>query len=147
MILAKHYQIEAASSRDDLRPTLKTVNITTYQDKPVAVAADGMIMAVVPIIMQDDDVPGLVPNSHFTAARKVITRVHQDLLLRLSVETTTDITGTIRKRSVEGHYPNFWRVVPNVTRESMQTWAEARRPIVSITNYSGIWQKLWATRI
>lgn len=69
MKLDPRYKVETIAANSD-RPTLQHVLFTNWQDKPVAVATDGYVLAVVPVEMNDDDVPGLVDYEILRAARK-----------------------------------------------------------------------------
>lgn len=62
----------AAQGGEDLhRKALEYVLITTWRDRSVAVAANGFCLAVVPVELDDGDVPGLVHRSVFDA-------IHED---------------------------------------------------------------------
>jgi hypothetical protein len=68
------YKIEKCCAPDDTRPVLAYVNITTFEGRPVAIAADGFMLAVVPVEMEDGDVPGLVYADLFAKARSATKR-------------------------------------------------------------------------
>lgn len=70
MRIDRKYRPELCSDHFGMRPELSYVNVTTFNGIDVAIGADGFILAVVPVEMEPDDFPGLVPHSCFTYARK-----------------------------------------------------------------------------
>jgi len=75
MKLSKKYKIEEAASKDSSRPSINHIEITTHNDKPVAVATDGRMLAIVPVEMAEDDKPGMITVEALKRSRKFQKRV------------------------------------------------------------------------
>ena len=126
------YQIEAAAAngkKQEERPILQSVFISDYHGQSVAVASSGMILAVVPITLDDGDEYGMVPLDHFAAARKLAGR--QELFLALGDKQTMTRDGTTRVRTVEGTFPDWQRIVNSACDDYMAT-TETHPYVVSI---------------
>jgi hypothetical protein len=123
MNIEVEYQIEEACTKDDDRPALAHVWVERpAADKPtegLAVACDGFIMAVVPVTLEAEDVPGFVPTAALKQARKLAKR-SADVQIALTeqgcrVESVS--ASYVYPRNVDGVFPNWRRVVPTVPAE------------------------------
>lgn len=110
------YRIENLCDHDDGgRSVLEYVNITTWQGNPVAVAADGYCLAIVPVEMEPNDLPGLVHWTVFEGARDERDR---DIVLMLGADTIGMIDGWTAPRLMHSEplvFPDVVKVIPDLT--------------------------------
>lgn len=71
MLIHRSFVIEVAVPKDDLRPVLNYINVTRWRDQDVAVACDGFMLAMVPVVMEEGDQYGLIPAEALTMSRKL----------------------------------------------------------------------------
>lgn len=125
MRMDARYQIEELCGPVGERAALEYVNVTTYQGQTVAIAADGFGLAVVPVEMEDGDVPGLVHRSVFEAGRDSPHLSQDDIVLALGADTVTFSDGWTAPRRTHHAatltFPDVAKVVPD-----MATATEAR---------------------
>lgn len=125
MRIEARYRIEqCAGDEDDGRPVLAYVNVTTWLDQPVAVAANGYMLAVVPVTLDEDDVPGLVHRSVFDAIAGEL-RDHDPhwanpSSIGLGETTVTFEDGWTAPRHRRGdqsplNFPNWQKIVTDLT--------------------------------
>lgn len=112
MFIDRKYDIAAATAEDATRPVLQQVLVERNPQQPdvgVAVAADGFMVAVVPVRLEEDDVVGLVPAVAFRDARGVRRAKHRgnkgDCAIRL----------TLWDQYVAGENGHCYPRVPQVT--------------------------------
>ncbi len=70
MIIESRFKIDRCCATDGLRQILEYVNVMQFEGVDVAVAANGYMMAIVPVTMEPGDLPGLVHGDLFRYARK-----------------------------------------------------------------------------
>jgi hypothetical protein len=123
MNISVEYQIEEACTKDDLSPALTHVWVERPDaDKPtegLAVACDGRILAVVPVALDAEDVPGFVPVAALKQARRLAKR-SADVQIALTDEwcrVESVSASYVYPRNVDGVFPNWRRVVPKVPDE------------------------------
>lgn len=108
----KRFQPWLAASPDDSRPIFRCLNIErTEGNHGVAVAADGFVLAVVPVTLDDGDVPGLIRVESMQHAAKLDGRVllGEDRL-RFPKEDSDYPRGT----SNYGQFPNWRQIAPKI---------------------------------
>jgi hypothetical protein len=84
MIIETHFKIDHCCAPDDIRPILEYVNVTQFEGVDVAIAADGYMMAIVPVTLEKGDVPGLIHGDVMRYARKLSPRQVQ---MKLEADT------------------------------------------------------------
>lgn len=97
MRIAKSYRLDAVVPVDSGRPVLEHVSIETFGEHTVAVAADGFCLVVVPVGMEEGDIPGLVDGVLFGQARRANKRIPDPLgmcSLQLEAEHVTLADGS-----------------------------------------------------
>jgi hypothetical protein len=100
------------------RDTLNYVQITEWQGKPVAVAADGFCLAVVPVVLDAGDVPGPVHWTIFDAARGEQADRAGELRFKLGEDRVTFDDGWTAPRDLNPTakpYPNWQGLIPDRT--------------------------------
>ena len=111
MKIHKDCKIELAASKDETRfaitePYLDMVN------EPVMVATNGMMMAIIPVEVNEHDKQGYVTGESLKAMRKVKFNPEVTCNGQLSVKD-----GPSFPRPDNGQYPNWRQVVPAKDRE------------------------------
>lgn len=118
--LATPVWLVALKSPPEYRPILTHVDIRrTDGALGLATAADGWMAAVVPISLDEDDVPGLVLASHFAEAAKLSKAMKErnDAVLFLGADTVRFADGSTKPRFGNGvnesaRFPDLDRVTP-----------------------------------
>jgi len=101
------HEVEQSAAKSDTRYYLnECAYVTTYLDKPVAIATDGKAMAIVPVVMEDGDTPGFIQADALKKARKLG-----------SVSANGNLTfpdgSTMQRDTKDGaRFPDFTKVIP-----------------------------------
>lgn len=119
MKIDKRYQLDKAVSKDNFRPILSDIYGAIHNDKQVAVATNGTILAAVPATFDSDEDNGVLPINAYIAARKATKggsfkkpAVVNVLLNSTATVEKTDMTMVFkRNRSVSG-IPSWTNVIP-----------------------------------
>lgn len=126
MLMDNSYQIWEACSKDDMRPSLTCVNFVKAEDvgvtvshmhNGVAVATDGFVLAVVPVQLDEEDVPGMVLGETVKQAwreSKKYKAIYDGTFMRLN-EHDVGLPIEIqmpRRMQDYGTYPDFTSIVP-----------------------------------
>jgi hypothetical protein len=108
MTIKLETHIEEAASTDKSRPQLRGVYHDAQNGK--IVAADGWIMAVVPVKSDGDDsaIVGLDTVKEAWRANKR----GPELELSKNEVKFEEATGIVTSRTVEGHYPDYQQIIP-----------------------------------
>ena len=124
MKISREYKVWEASAKDDSRPILREVLIERTEERKsatggkfngVAVGCDGFMMAIVPVWLDDDDVPGTVKASVIADAVKGWPVKGMDPEIQLGEKEVSYFGKTGRvtaERSSGGTFPDYKRVVP-----------------------------------
>lgn len=147
--IERQYEIWKATAdrKDDSRPVLHEVLVVEVpQDQPkkaraiedpeetpepeerqgLAIAADGCIMAVVPVVLEEGDVPGLVKGAVIEAASKAQGRIKHLTAVTISLgEKELTYRGANGERitvdrTIEGQFPPYERIIPARPTEPFQ---------------------------
>jgi len=111
MKINRKYQIEKTASKDPTRYVLNDPYLDTSEiDKPVLVATDGRMLAVVPVEVLPEDMSGHVPVDAIKELRKDKSGKSEiNLNGKVEVVNADKITRFTRP---EGTFPNWKQVVP-----------------------------------
>lgn len=126
MQINKKFKIEKCVSTDEERQKLMYVSIEKKAGKGRAVATDGSVLAVVPVALRDDDVPGpITPESLKASRKKTLGQENALMFLRenavlcedtteypRSFESHTDEQGDLFRVEPDEDFPNVDGVVP-----------------------------------
>lgn len=148
MFIDFYAEIWRATAQDDARPSLAHVLIadSVYADKynlrlpadhnGVAVATDGFMLAIVPVILEDDDVPGLVDPELIKQAAKMTPKTFPGAWLSLGDRTVKLIDRSERPRyrydTDPGNFPDIVGVVPTERPKGDDKDGLYRHPVLSI---------------
>jgi hypothetical protein len=88
MQIDKVFQLEHCINREGHRPELEHVMISRWHDVPVAASADGFMLVVVPVVLEDGDVLGMVRPDVLIHARK-LTKLAMPVRIALGENTVT----------------------------------------------------------
>jgi hypothetical protein len=119
MKMNKQYIPEACVSKDDTRPVLTEINVTSINDpgafesQHVAMASNGFVAVAVPVELEDDDIPGLVSAEAFRQARKLGKK--NDPIHMVLLEGTVRLDNGVELPRPEGTFPDLMRVVPDTS--------------------------------
>jgi polyhydroxyalkanoate synthesis regulator protein/polyhydroxyalkanoate synthesis regulator phasin len=113
----RKYKIWEATCRDDpSRPVLQHVLIERVDETHgLAIAADGFIMAVVPVELYPDDVVGLVPGHVLKdASTKAVRTLGMQVIMREHEFEYVTRDGNIKvPRQDVGEFPNYKMIIPD----------------------------------
>lgn len=128
MFIKREYEIWRAAAQDDARPALQHVLIvdSAQADKwniglpagenGLAVATDGFMLAIAPVQLEDEDIPGLVDANLFQEAAKVTPRTFPGVWMKLDEQRINLLDQSVRARWVgdqwPGNYPDIMAVLP-----------------------------------
>lgn len=87
----------------------------TAPGEGLAIACDSVALAVVPVILEDGDVPGLVEGRILSLARKALARGGNQYRAVLGAESITLADGSIHPRTMDCQYPDWRRIIPSLT--------------------------------
>lgn len=119
MLIDKTYHVWKCCDTGPYRPTLQYVKVERVGDGSdgIAVAADGFCLVVVPVVLDQNDAPGLVYWEHLADAKKHQTDKKSDAhTIHLEGDTVTYPNGAAlpRKLSEVGEFPDWLRIVDSL---------------------------------
>jgi len=109
MKIGNKYKLDKIASNDHVRPAMNHIFI----DGNTAVATNGSALAIVPVVIEEGDIGGMLSKDSFIAARKLAK--NNDLQIKLN-EAEKLIDGTQRPR-LELSYPDYKAIIPNYSDE------------------------------
>jgi hypothetical protein len=115
MKIRTEYQIfKSAAMKDDSRPVLQNIYVERLDgNKGVAVATDGCMMAVVPVELSDEDVPGLVPGTCVQDAIKTWKKFGKvDIILKEGEVSYLGKSGIVTAKRLDAKFPDWQKLVP-----------------------------------
>ena len=116
------YKLECATTKDKGRPVLMLLKVDTLNDKPVLIATDGRLMAIVPCEVRDNEQGKIFSPVSLVAARKLAKR-NQSAEVVLQNGTATLIDGSSTPTPTDMEYPNWKAVQPDPKRKIRVTVA------------------------
>lgn len=128
MYINFEYEIWRAVAPDDSRPVLRHVLIVDSEQADhwniglepgyngLAVATDGFMLAIVPVQLEDEDVPGLVDAELIKSAGKLTPKTFPGAWLKLEPQRVTLLDQSVRPRwdgdQWPGNFPDITAILP-----------------------------------
>jgi hypothetical protein len=120
MYIEPQYRPNLCVDPNNLRALLAQIYIGTFHGKPVAVGADGVMLACVPITLEDEDVTGYVQLEAFAIGRDQWRRYDRKraasaIHFMLYERTIAYDDGTVIPRHrVSGQYPDYPKLLKDI---------------------------------